>query len=160
MGELYLWSREGVVCAYIARWCQYMMTVMRLIFDQYLTKIWPIFEYFNDNCGRVGLEERRGGWYMHTLPTDARSAAGGSWARLENWLCTATFQFYTNVNRNTNVNTNTKRNTRVNTNKYNNSGPAWKMVLHCSGPILQKCTHKYKCKYKYKYKYTSKYKQI
>ena len=82
VGELYLWSREGLVCAYIARRCQCMMTVMRLIFDQYLTKIWPIFEYFNDNCGRVGLEQRGGpGMCIHCppMPDQPQGALGPAW---------------------------------------------------------------------------------
>ena len=51
-----------------------MLSLIWLIFDQYLTKIWiTINQYlpniWNDNHGRVGLEEA---WYVHTLPTDAR----------------------------------------------------------------------------------------
>ena len=43
-----------------------------------------IYDHDDDLMIRGELEA----WYVHTLPTNARSAAGGLRARLENWLCT------------------------------------------------------------------------
>ena len=91
-------------------YCLPMMAIIWLICDQYLLYIWQIFVYIwsifvqyllniwpifgTIIMGELDWEA----WYVHTLPTDARSAAGGSWARLENWLCTSVQHLHANTN--------------------------------------------------------------